>query len=147
MIALEVTGCSTPPWAQGASPPSPDHHEHRAAAAVPNDLSSGSTARALTTGPLTVDVDYWSTDDGQVAADALKPVSVSLITAMTAERRPEGLRAAGDDGRYARHATETLDALSAQVDSATTSPGYLVLTPYSYSQTFTVGPTPAEATT
>lgn len=28
---------------------------------VPNDLSSGSTERALTAGPLTITIDYWST--------------------------------------------------------------------------------------
>jgi hypothetical protein len=43
-------------------------------------------------------------------------------------------------------ATGPLDPLEPQVDASTVSPGYLVLDPYSYSQTFTVGPVPDDAT-
>jgi hypothetical protein len=60
-----------------------------------------------------------------------------------AERRPEGLSA---EGAIPGTVSETFDALPAQVDQSTVAPGYLVLDPYSYSQTFNIGAVPAEAT-
>ena len=38
----------------------------------------------------------------------------------------------------------TIDALDPQTDTSAVSPGYLVLSPYSYSQTFNVGAVPAD---
>jgi hypothetical protein len=114
---------------------------------VPNDLSGGATQRQLAAGAVTATIDYWSTlSMDEWTAEAIKPVSISLITTVTP-----------DDGQkvYLQRATMTavpssptgaLDALAPQVDSSTVSPGYLVLDPYSYSQTFNVGPVPAEAT-
>ena len=44
------------------------------------------------------------------------------------------------------NSTETFAPLDAQVDQSTVSPGYLVLAPYSYSNSFNVGEVPADAT-
>ncbi len=143
MIAL--TGCGPAPWEEpGTSPASTATVPPQP---VPNDLSGGATQRDLTTGAVSVTIDYWST----LAMDrwtpsALKPLSVS----MTATVEPS-------DGQkvYLQRAAMTavpgtasgdLAPLPPQEDSSLVSPGYLVLSPYSYSQTFQVGAVPEEAT-
>ena len=143
-----LAGCGPAPWETDAAPsasttPTPTV----VPTPVPNDLSSGSTQRALTAGAVTATVDYWSTlSMDKWTAAAIKPVSVSMTTTVVP-----------DDGQkvYLQRATMiavpssptgALPALDPQVDGATVSPGYLVLSPYSYSQTFNVGPVPEEAT-
>lgn len=144
--ALALTGCAgVLPWDQPSGSPSPSGTT--VPAPVPNDLSSGSTARTLAAGAVGVSINYWSTlNMGDWTSGALKPVSISLITSVTP-----------NDGQkvYLQRATmvavpgtlnESFDPLSPQTDQSTVAPGYLVLDPYSYSQTFNVGPVPAEAT-
>lgn len=144
--SLALTGCSgVLPWDQPSASASPT--STKVPAPVPNDLSSGSTARTLTAGAVGVSINYWSTlNMADWTAGALKPVSISLITSVTP-----------NDGQkvYLQRASmvavpgtldTTFDPLSPQSDQSTVAPGYLVLDPYSYSQTFNVGPVPAEAT-
>lgn len=152
VLALSLAGCASEdaPWAQpnqsssATATPSPTA---TAAQPVPNDLSTGSTQRKLESGPLDLTIDYWS--DllmDKWTAGALKPVSLNLLAAVTP-----------DDGKdvFLQRATmvatpmdgdTALPSLEAQVDDASVSPGYLALDPYSYSQTFTVGAVPEEAT-
>jgi len=147
--ALAVTalaGCGPAPW-DPAGGGTPTASSTAVPTPVPNDLSGGATQRTLTAGAVTATIDYWSTlAMDQWTADAVKPVSISLITTV----QP-------DDGQkvYLQRASMTavpstptgaLEALPPQLDASTVSPGYLVLDPYSYSQTFNVGPVPAEAT-
>ncbi|MGA1828095.1 hypothetical protein [Microbacterium sp.] len=147
IIALALTGCSAPPWITPSASPTVSPSSTEAAQPVPNDLSSGSTERALTAGPLTISIDYWSTlTMDKWTADALKPVSLSMITSIAPNDGQKVYLQRATMIATPMSATETFEALSAQVDSATTSPGYLVLDPYSYSQTFTAGPTPKGAT-
>lgn len=144
--SLALTGCSgVLPWDQPSASASPT--STKVPAPVPNDLSSGSTARTLTAGAVGVSINYWSTlNMADWTSGALKPVSISLITSVTP-----------NDGQkvYLQRASmvavpgtldTTFDPLSPQTDQSTVAPGYLVLDPYSYSQTFNVGPVPAEAT-
>ena len=144
--SLALTGCSgVLPWDQPSASASPT--STKVPAPVPNDLSSGSTARTLTAGAVGVSINYWSTlNMADWTSGALKPVSISLITSVTP-----------NDGQkvYLQRASmvavpgtldTTFDPLSPQSDQSTVAPGYLVLDPYSYSQTFNVGPVPAEAT-
>ncbi|KJL40800.1 hypothetical protein [Microbacterium trichothecenolyticum] len=142
-----LAGCGPAPWEEGAGGSTPTPTSTTVPTPVPNDLSGGATQRQLAAGAVTATIDYWSTlSMDEWTAEAIKPVSISLITTVTP-----------DDGQkvYLQRATMTavpssptgaLDALAPQVDSSTVSPGYLVLDPYSYSQTFNVGPVPAEAT-
>lgn len=142
--ALTLTGCGQAPWDAGASASSTPTATV-VPTPVPNDLSSGSTERELVAGAVTASVNYWSTlSMDQWTAGAVKPVSLSLITTVTP-----------NDGKkvYLQKATMTavpsstagvLDALPSQIDDATVTPGYLVLKPNSYSQTFNVGPVPEE---
>lgn len=147
ITAIALTGCSAPPWGAPSATPSATPTGTDIAQPVPNDLSSGSTERALSAGPLTISIDYWSTlTMDKWTADALKPVSLSMITTITPNDGQKVYLQRATMIATPMSATETFDTLSAQVDSATTNPGYLVLDPYSYSQTFTVGPTPKGAT-
>ena len=142
-----LAGCGPAPWEDAAGGSTPTPTSTTIPTPVPNDLSGGATERELSAGAVTATIDYWSTlSMDQWTAEAIKPVSISLVTTVTP-----------DDGQkvYLQRATMTavpatptgaLDALAPQVDAATVSPGYLVLDPYSYSQTFNVGPVPAEAT-
>lgn len=146
-FAVTLAGCSAPPWATPTASPTPTPTSTEVPQPVPNDLSSGSTERGLVAGPLTITIDYWSTlTMDKWTADALKPVSLSMITQITPNDGQKVYLQRATMIATPMSATETFDPLSAQVDSATTNPGYLVLDPYSYSQTFTVGPTPADAT-
>ena len=141
-----LVGCGPAPW-DPAGGGTPTASSTAVPTPVPNDLSGGATQRTLTAGAVTATVDYWSTlAMDQWTAEAVKPVSISLITTV----QP-------DDGQkvYLQRASMTavpstptgaLEALPPQLDASTVSPGYLVLDPYSYSQTFNVGPVPAEAT-
>ena len=141
-----LAGCGPAPW-DPAGGSTPTATSTAVPTPVPNDLSGGATQRQLAAGAVTATVDYWSTlSMDQWTAEAVKPVSISLITTV----QP-------DDGQkvYLQRASMTavpstptgaLEALAPQVDASTVSPGYLVLDPYSYSQTFNVGPVPPEAT-
>jgi len=149
-LTFALSGCGAPPWAQGgsaaSSSPTPTRAASPAPQPVPNDLSSGSTQKTVTAGAVSATVDYWSTlSMDRWTPTALKPVSLSMVTTVTP-----------DDGQkvYLQRATMTAvpgnDAqsfapLAAQTDQSN-APGYLVLSPYSYSQTFNVGEVPADAT-
>ncbi|MEJ1156012.1 MULTISPECIES: hypothetical protein [Microbacterium] len=147
-LTLGLTGCSsfTPPWSEPTATPTPTPTA-TAEQPVPNDLSSGSTAREMVAGPLDVSIDYWSTlSMDQWNAGVLKPVSVSLTTEITPDDGQSVYLQRATMIATPASATETFDPLSAQIDSATTSPGYLVIDPYSYTQTFMVGAVPEGAT-
>lgn len=143
---LALTGCGPAPWTVD-DPEATPSASATVAPPVPNDLSSGSTQRELVAGAVTAKVDYWSTlSMDRWTAGAVKPLSVSLVTNVTP-----------DDGQkvYLQKATVTavatagdraLAPLEPQTDAATVAPGYLVLAPYSYSQTFNVGPVDQKAT-
>ncbi|SFI75969.1 MULTISPECIES: hypothetical protein [Microbacterium] len=148
LAALALAGCSaSAPWAADPSPSATPTPVATAPQPVPNDLSTGSTRRTLQAGPLGLSIDYWS--DllmDKWTAGALKPVSMNLLATVTP-----------DDGKsvYLQRAAmlatpmngaTALPTLAAQVDTSSVAPGYLALDPYSYSQTFTVGAVPEEAT-
>lgn len=145
LIAAALAGCGAAPWdSDGGSAASPTA---TAPAPVSNDLSSGATQRVLVAGAVTATIDYWSTlSMDRWTPDAIKPVSLSMTTTVEpADGQKVFLQRASmvavpssEDG--------TLPPLEAQNDTASVSPGYLVLSPYSYSQTFNVGPVDDEAT-
>ncbi|WOF22278.1 hypothetical protein N8K70_12910 [Microbacterium betulae] len=160
-LAATATGCGSPPWldetvatpeATASAAPSPGRTFGDAATApavsespepVVNDLATGSAERELQAGAVTATVTYWSdlTMDRWTPA-AVKPVSLSLSTTITP-----------DDGQgvYLQRVSMTVvpdagDALADQADASTEAPGYLVLSPYSYSQTFSIGAVSESAT-
>jgi hypothetical protein len=147
LLSVTLAGCdSPPPWAEpsGATTPTP---AATVAAPIPNDLSAGSTQRVLTAGAVTATIDYWSTlMMDRWTAGALKPVSVSMLTTIVPNDGQKVYLQKASMIAIPGTVSETFDALPAQVDQSTVAPGYLVLDPYSYSQTFNIGAVPAEAT-
>ncbi|MGH3703593.1 MAG: hypothetical protein ACRDT9_03085 [Agromyces sp.] len=135
--AALLTACSAPPWAGSPTPTTTPPTSPPAA--VANDLAAGSMTRTIEVGAITLTIDYWSTlpMDEWTAAEN-KPLSFAVHAAVTPA---DGQRiylsrvtatpvVAGPDG--------PLPSFPAIVDQASVSPGYLVLDPYSYSQTFIV---------
>lgn len=141
-----MTGCGPAPWDQQRTPaPSPTATD--VPAPIPNDLSSGSTQRELAAGAVSATIDYWSSlSMDRWTAAALKPVSLSMSTTVTPNDGQKVFLQKATMVAVPANATTTFAALPGQTDQATVAPGYLVLSPYSYSQTFTVGEVPAEAT-
>ncbi|PTT22335.1 hypothetical protein DBR36_02245 [Microbacterium sp. HMWF026] len=145
-----LTGCGAPPWAQGGGQePAPTSAAPSMTAApqpVRNDLSSGSTKRTLTAGAVGATVDYWSTlSMDRWTPTALKPVSLSMVTTVTPDDGQKVYLQRATMTAVPGNASQSFSPLPAQVDQ-TDAPGYLVLSPYSYSQTFNVGEVPADAT-
>ncbi|BDV29752.1 hypothetical protein [Microbacterium terricola] len=144
--AAALTGCGPAPWTNPAGSPTPSATE-TVAPPVSNDLSGGSTERELTAGAVAASVNYWSElSMDRWTANAVKPISLSLVTTVTPDDGQKVYLQKATMVAVPANATETFDALPPQTDSATVNPGYLVLDPYSYSQTFNVGTVPAEAT-
>lgn len=146
LAVAALAGCGPAPW-EPAGDSTPTSTSTAVPTPVPNDLSGGATQRALTAGAVSATVDYWSTlSMDQWTAEAVKPVSISLITTVQPDDGQKVYLQRASMTAVPSTSTGTLEALAPQVDASTVSPGYLVLDPYSYSQTFNVGPVPAEAT-
>lgn len=148
--ASVLAGCGPSPWAlQSETPTTPVESSTPVVVAPPveNDLSSGSTQRDLTAGAVSVDVNYWSElRMDRWTANAVKPVSLSLVTTITPDDGQKVYLQKATMLAVPANADETFAALDPQIDAASVENGYLVLDPYSYSQTFNVGQVPAEAT-
>ncbi|CAN5352303.1 hypothetical protein BH11ACT4_BH11ACT4_19100 [soil metagenome] len=147
--SLLLTACGTPPWQQagvaGRATPTPTSTDK--ITTVVNELAAGSTKHQLTAGNIALDVTYFSTlNMGDWTADADKPVSISMTAKLTGDEGQAvylsrlGLSVAvyGPDG--------ALTAPAPLADTATVSPGYLVKSPYSYSQAFILPRLDAAAT-
>jgi len=135
-----LAGCGPAPWDEQGDAPETPSPTATVIQPVPNDLSSGSTERELTAGAVTATVKYWSTlAMDQWTAAAVKPISMSLETEVTPNDGHKVYLQKAAMVAVGANATTTFPPLEAQVDSSTVAPGYLVLSPYSYSQTFDVG--------
>jgi hypothetical protein len=152
---LALSACGPAPWnlnAGGGVGPSPSPTASRTSAApapqpVPNDLSSGSTERSVQAGSVSADITYWSTlNMDRWTASALKPVSLSMVTTVTPADGQQVYLQRASMIAVPADGSESSTPLAAQVDQATVQPGYPVLAPYSYSQTFNVGEVPDDAT-
>jgi len=145
-LVAVLTSCGPAPWTTGTDAPT-SAGTATVAPPVPNDLSSGSTERELSAGAVAGTVNYWSDlSMDRWTANAVKPVSLSMSTTITPNDGQKVYLQKATMVAVPANATETFDALEPQTDAATVSPGYLVLDPYSYSQTFNVGPVPDGAT-
>lgn len=151
IASIALAGCSEAPWAlqpdQSASATPRPSATATAAQPVPNDLSTGSTKRTLESGPLDLSIDYWS--DllmDKWTAGALKPVSMNLLADVTPNDGKDVFVERATMVATPMNGNTALPSLDPQVDDASVTPGYLALDPYSYSQTFTVGAVPDEAT-
>lgn len=143
---LAMAGCGPAPWdAEGKPDPTSDIVE-TLPPPVPNDLSSGSTQRELQAGAVAATVDYWSDlSMDRWLPGAVKPISISMVTTVTPDDGQKVYLQRASMLAIPSNDTETFGPLEAQADVSAVSPGYLVLSPYSYSQTFNVGPVPEES--
>ncbi|MFZ8758301.1 hypothetical protein ACO03V_12865 [Microbacterium sp. HMH0099] len=150
--ALALSACGAPPWATGggAAPVETATAAPTTAPApkpVPNDLSSGSTQRPLQAGAVNATVDYWSKlSMDRWTATALKPVSMSMVTTVTPNDGQKVYLQRATMTAVPGNADQSFAPLDPQIDESSVAPGYLVLDPYSYSQTFTIGEVPPGAT-
>jgi hypothetical protein len=145
-IAAILAGCGPAPWDPNPTA-SPSGSATAVPTPVPNDLSSGATQRELSAGAVSATVDYWSTlSMDRWTPGAIKPVSISMTTTVTPADGQKVYLQRATMIAVPSTPTETLAPLEPQVDAAAVTPGYLVLSPYSYSQTFNVAPVPDEAT-
>lgn len=145
-----VTGCGPAPWNTGAQTPSPTAAT-RSSSPVPtpvtNDLSSGSTQRVVPAGAVSATINYWSNlSMDKWTSTALKPISISMVTTVTPNDGQKVFLQKATMVAVPGNASRSFDPLEPQSDQSSVSPGYLVLDPYSYSQTFNIGDVPADAT-
>jgi len=150
LMTFAVAGCGVPPWAQGSgaesASPTPSQVFTPAPQPVANDLSSGSTQKTVTAGAVSATINYWSTLSMEKwTPTALKPVSLSMVTTVTPDDGQKVYLQRATMTAVPGNETQSFAPLAAQTDQSN-APGYLVLSPYSYSQTFNVGEVPAEAT-
>lgn len=145
-VTAGLAGCGAAPWAADGDEQTPAPTA-TVAPPVPNDLSSGSTERDLTAGSVSAEVHYWSTlSMDRWTAGAVKPINLSLITKVSPSNGQKVYLQKATMIAIPADAAQTFAPLEAQVDAAGVAPGYLVLDPYSYSQSFNVGPVDAAAT-
>ncbi|MCU1410161.1 MAG: hypothetical protein JWR04_868 [Rhodoglobus sp.] len=149
IVALTLSACGTPPWeeASTSAPTASPRPTNTEITTVVNELATGSTKHELTAGSIGLAVDYYSTlSMDQWTADASKPLSISMVASIT-----------GDEGQAVYLSTMTLlvsvygpdgklTGPPELADRATVNPGYLVKTPYSYSQTFNLPTIDPDAT-
>lgn len=144
--SIALLGCGPAPWTL-EQPEASRTPSATVAPPVPNDLSGGSTERELTAGAVAAQVDYWSTlSMGQWTAASVKPISISLMTTITPDDGQKVYLQKASMLAIPANAEETFAPLEVQLDASSVAPGYLVLSPYSYSQTFNVGPVDEAAT-
>lgn len=141
-LLVALSACGTPPWeVGGTSAPHASASKSATKApqvtAVPNELAAGNAVHTLTAGAASLTATYWSTlSMDKWTAAANKPLSFSLIGTL-----------APDDGQnvYLSRVTLTtavhgpkgeLPAPAPFTDQTTVNPGYLIKSPYSYSETF-----------
>lgn len=139
--AFLLGGCSAPPWLAGSGTPSPSPSATSTAAPVQNDLAAGAVTRTIEVGAVTLTIDYWSTlPMDQWTAAANKPLSFSVHAVVTPADGQKIYLAKVTAVPVVGGPGGSLPAPEPIVDQASVAPGYLVLDPYSYSQTFIVPP-------
>ena len=153
LTAPLLVGCGSPPWEQDAAStasPVPSASPTPSPAKptkVQNDLAKGSAKRKLAAGGVTLAVTYFSTlDMGRWTPAATKPLSLGVSGSFGDGSEQDiflnqvtaNIDVTGPDG--------PLPAAEPLVDQADVTPGYLITSPSSYSQVFTVPTLPPEAT-
>jgi hypothetical protein len=167
-VAVLCTSCGTPPWqdptAASASPaatssptssPTLTVKTQRPSAtsaptpttAAENDLATGSTKRKLEAGGVRISINYWSTlpmSDWTVAA--AKPLDLSASAKFIDGSKQNIFLSKVTVNVGVQGASGPLTSPAPLVDSTTLTPGYLIKSPSSYGQVFTIPALTAKAT-
>ncbi len=163
-----LAGCGTPPWREKPLTAAPNDSASPAGSstasvpptagtasaqpskttpAVRNDLAKGSAKRSLEAGGVRMSINYWSAlSMGDWTAAALKPLNMSASAVFIDGSKQDiflakvtvNIGVEGPDG--------PLKAPAALVDDASLTPGYLITSPSSYGQVFTIPAVPEGAT-
>lgn len=164
VVVLGLVSCGTPPWKVASSSASP----HRSASAstkpatrtpvpvttpkptqaeVQNDLATGSAKRTLLAGGVRIKINYWSTlGMGDWTAAAAKPLSLSASAKFVDGSRQNIFMSRASVNIAVEGPKGALAAPDPLVDAATVAPGYLMKSPSSYLQVFTIPALPTAAT-
>jgi hypothetical protein len=151
IVAAGLVGCSSgaPPWLSGQTetPAAATTAPPTTAVPVQNDLAAGSATRTVPIGAITLTIDYWSTLTMDLwTANASKPLSFSIRGTVTpADGQKLYLSRVTAETVVRDAAGEALPGVDPIVDQSTVAPGYLILDPYTYSQTFTLPPVAPDA--
>lgn len=159
-LAVAAAGCSTPPWQESATSASPTTTASGSASAtatptpsqvapqVQNDLSKGSLKRTLTAGAAELKVTYWSTLDlAEWAPQVPKPLNVVASARLDGGAKDQNVYlSAVTVATTAYGADGTPQVLDPVEDTADVKPGYLVTSPSSFQQVFSL-PAAAEGAT
>ena len=164
VAVLLVGGCGAPPWQQsrpggptaidssaptgtGTSAPSvASPSASPTPVAPPNDLAKGSLKRQLTAGGIDLEATYYST----LPLQRWTPAASKPLTVAVSGRFPDGSR----QDIYLSDVEVRVDVTGSEGplpgpeplrDQATVSPGYLIRSPSTYGQVFTVPALPAQA--
>ncbi|MET4704647.1 hypothetical protein [Frigoribacterium sp. UYMn621] len=137
LLLLSLTACGTPPWEKAGAGGTPKPSPSGTITMIKNDLASGSTRRLLEAGTIGVTVDYWS-DLAMKSwtAGANKPLSFSLTGALTPDDGQQVYLSKVSAVVAVMAGSKALPSPATLSDQASISPGYLIKSPYSYSQTF-----------
>lgn len=148
-----LAACGSPPWEQdaasAASPsasasasPSPS----ATVAKVKNDLAKGSVKRQLAAGGVNLSVNYFSTlSMAQWTPEATKPLSLGVSGSFGDGSKQDIFLSTVTANIDVQGAEGPLAAPEPLTDQADVAPGYLIKSPSSYSQVFTLPALPPAA--
>jgi hypothetical protein len=157
-LILACAGCGTPPWRENAAatpPPTVTPTQARTTTAPPaqpttapqNDLATGSAKRKLEAGGVRISINYWSTlPMSDWTSAAAKPLNLSASAKFIDGSKQDIFFSQVSVNVAVQGPKGPLAAPSALVDKATLIPGYLVTSPNSYGQVFTIPAVTARAT-
>lgn len=163
-LTLVCTSCGTAPWQENAgatatpgttaSPAvaSPKVSPSAASSAAPtavvqNDLATGSAKRKLEAGGVRLSINYWSTRSmGDWTGPALKPLNLSASAKFIDGSEQEIYLSKVTVNVAVEGPKGPLKAPAALLDQSALDPGYLVKSPSSYGQVFTIPALAPEAT-
>jgi hypothetical protein len=161
-LALVCAGCGTPPWQQQAVPgatsttpsaarstttrPKPAPTPSARPTTVVNDLATGSARHKIEAGGVRLTINYWSTLPlDEWTAGVSKPLNLSASAKFIDGSKQNIFLSQVTVTIDVAGPTGPLTSPAALVDTASLAPGYLVKSPSSYGQVFTIGSLAATA--
>ena len=148
-----LTACGSPPWEQDAASDassgvsaSPTSTPPPTPTAVENDLAKGSVERELTAGGVDLEVTYFSTlSMARWTPQATKPLSLGVSGSFADGSKQDIFLSTVTANIDVQGAEGPLAAPEPLTDQADVAPGYLIKSPSSYSQVFTLPALPPAA--
>ena len=152
-LVVSLGACSALPWTSSSEPlsttsasPTPVKTPGKVATIV-NELAGGTTIHEVTAGNIGLKVNYYSQlNMNQWTYSANKPVSLSMSASAPVPKKQKIYLASLTMDTTVTGPKGSLTAPAQVSDQATVSPGYLIKSPYTYSQTFILPAVDKDAT-